>query len=208
MKTLLGLILALSIAAPAAAQEAQQLWRGLAALDRGDHATALGVLRPLAERGNAEAQAHLGEMYREGLSVPQDYAQALHWYRRSAEQGYALAQLTLGVMYNQGLGVPQDYAQAVEWYRKAAEQGDAAAQFLLGYMYKDGLGVPQDYVEAHKWLILAAARMPAEDERRANIVRLRDAVASLVTPAQMAEAQRLAREWKPSGGGVPEDSLH
>jgi hypothetical protein len=101
-------------------------------------------------------------------------------------------------MYSSGEGVPQDYAAAMTWYRKAADQGDAHAQFALGRMYGQGQGVPQDYVQAHKWVDLAAARLPApESEEREKFVKARDAFAAKMNTAQIAEAQRLAREWKP-----------
>ena len=64
-------------------------------------------------------------------------------------------------------------------------------------MYDKGLGGPQDYVQAHKWWNLAASRFDAsENEYRDQAVRNRDMVASKITPAQIAEAQKLAREWK------------
>jgi TPR repeat protein len=101
-------------------------------------------------------------------------------------------------MYYTGEGVPQDYAEAIKWYRKAAEQGDARAQFNLGNMFRTGKGVPQDYVEAHRWLNLAAANYPAsEKEKRDRAASNRDNVAAKMTPAQIAKAQKLAREWKP-----------
>ncbi len=111
---------------------------GVAAYNRGDYATALREFRPLAERGDAKAQYHLGVMYSKGEGVPQDDAKAVKWYRKAAEQGHASAQNNLGVLYFKGKGVPQDDAEAARWYRKAAEQGDAYAQYALGIMY--GLG--------------------------------------------------------------------
>ena len=93
-------------------------------------------------------------------------------------------------MYSRGEGVPQDYAEAVRWYRLAAEQGDAEAQFNLGVMYTDGKGVPQDYVLAHMWFNLSAAQGDEMARRTAMVSRR-------MTPDQIAEAQRLAREWKP-----------
>ena len=72
-----------------------------------------------------------------------------------------------------------------------AEQGHPEAPYILGVMYADGRGVPQDYVEAHMWLNLAASRLTGE--KREGAVRGRDLVAGQMTPAQFAEAQRLAR---------------
>jgi TPR repeat protein len=141
-------------------------------------------------------------MYAKGRGVPQDYAEARKWWRKAAEQGEAQAQYSLGIMYNQGKGVPQDYVEAVKWYRKAAEQGLANAQYSLGVMYALGQGVPQDFVLAYMWLNLAASRLPvAEGEEREKAVKIRDLTASKMTPYQIAEAQRLAREWKPKVEG-------
>ena len=71
-----------------------------------------------------------------------------------------------------------------------AVQGDADAQYNLGYMYYNSEGVPEDYVLAYMWFNLAAAQ-GAEDA-----VGNRDFVAGLMTPADISEAQRLAREWQ------------
>jgi hypothetical protein len=59
-------------------------------------------------------------------------------------------------------------------------------------MYYKGLGVPQDYVQAHMWWNLAAV---SELE---SAIKGRDAVAGMMTPAQLAEAQMQARAWKPT----------
>ena len=89
-----------------------------------------------------------------------------------------------------------DYAEAAKWVRLAAEQGNADAQLILGVTYGAGHGVPQDYVQAHMWSNLAASRLGAK-ERRDEAVKSRDIAALNMTPAQIAEAQKLAREWKP-----------
>ncbi len=132
---------------------------------------------------------------------------------RSAHLGWqgmvAMALLTLGLFvapaaeaqtfeeanaaYDRG-----DYAVAFEMF---SAQGDARAQRSLGNMYVRGEGVPQDYVEAHKWYNLAASRFSgSEREVRDEVMKLRDRLASGMTPAQIAEAQRLAREWRPKRG--------
>ena len=131
--------------------------------------------------------------YEDGLAAYNrgDYATALRLFPPLAEQGNALSQRELGVMFYEGKGVKQDYAKAVELFRKAAEQGDAYAQYNLGQMYDKGKGVKQDYVETHKWVSLAAA------QGLKKAIENREMVASQLTPAQMTEAQRLAREWKP-----------
>ncbi len=80
--------------------------------------------------------------------------------------------------------------------RKAAEQGHAEAQNNLGFRYANGEGVPQDYAQAHMWFNLAASRYPTGEDRDQS-VKNRDIVAERMTPAQISEAQKLAREWRP-----------
>ena len=114
-----------------------------------------------------------------------------------AEDGDALAQYNLCLLYQQGAEVPQDNTMAAKWCRRAAEQGDALAQYNLGAMYFQGEGVPQDDVLAHMWSNIAASRFPATDaEERKLAEQSRNSTASRMTPAQIADAQRLAREWK------------
>ena len=168
-----------------------------------DLAEAVKWYRKAAEQGHAEAQNSLGFMYKYGQGVPQDYAKAVKWYRKAAEQGQVQAQLTLANWsYRCGGEVPDPfcrftspvdavYTEAAKWYRLAAEQGNAVSQRSLGIMYTEGQGVPQDYVMAHKWLNLAAAQ---GGTTRDTAVKVRDAVAAKMTPAQISEAQRLARE--------------
>ena len=96
-------------------------------------------------------------------------------------------------MYYYGKGVPQDYAEAVRWWWEAAEQGNADSQFNLGWMYKEGQGVPRDSGTAYFWFNVAAATVNGEDQKKFS--EERDAVAGTLTPQQIAEAQRLAREW-------------
>ena len=121
----------------------------------------------------------------------------MKWYRLAAEQGHAevpiqpRAQVRLTVM-----GVPRDYQEAVRWFRLAAEQGDAQAQYNLGGRHAIGQGVREDYVQAHKWINLAASRTTTG---KAEYYRsMRDQLAEKMTASQIAEAQRLAREWQPT----------
>jgi len=111
-----------------------------------------------------------------------------------AERGNALAQFNLGLHYYDGRGVAQDYTEAVKWFRKAADQGYVEAMHNLGLMYAKGQGVPQDYVEAHKWSDLAASRHQP-GKKRDDSVNDRNFLAKRMTPDQIAEAQRMAREW-------------
>lgn len=166
---------------------------GMIAHDREDYATALREWQPLAEQGDALAQYHVGTLYHKGRGVPQDDVQARKWYTKAAAQGQAKAQFSLGTLYFNGEGGSKDYQQALRWFRLAANQGEALAQTKLAIMYDDGDGVPKDKVQAYKWLSLAATN----GDKPAPM--LRDLLAKEMTPAQIAEAKKLASEWKPKG---------
>ena len=107
--------------------------------------------RARAERGDADAQYHLGWANYYGSGVPQDYAEAIRWFRKSAEQGTAKAQYALGYSYFYGRGVPQDLAESTRWDRKAADQGYPQAECQLASLYYEGQAVPQDLAESIRW---------------------------------------------------------
>ena len=140
----LALVMLAACIRPAAAD-----WEtGQAAFERGDIAAAIEAWMPLAEAGDARAQAAIGSLYIHGNGVALDYAEALRWTRRAAEQGDVTGQFNMGTIYAGGLGVERDYGQAAEWFARAAKQDDAASRFNLGVLYARGLGVPKDDEEA------------------------------------------------------------
>jgi hypothetical protein len=113
VRTIVGAaLLAFVAVAPVAAASFQS---GIAAFHREDYAAAVRILGPLAEAGDARAQAILGYMFANGRGVPQNYIQSAGWYRRASEQGHPTAQYMLGLMYDKGQGVPQDYVEAYKW---------------------------------------------------------------------------------------------
>lgn len=165
---------------------------GEKAYDRGDYATALREWQPLAKQGQAVAQYHLGLLYANGQGLPKDDAQARQWYEKAAAQGHANAQANLGSLYDYGRGGPQDFKMAARWYLRSANQGNDFAQRKLGLLYERGDGVPKDYVQAYMWYKLGAAN-------GGKIGALqRDELAIRMTSDQLAEAKKLAREWKPN----------
>jgi TPR repeat protein len=125
------------------------------------------------------------------LSAPAMAGSFIDGLVKAAEQGDANIQVQLGAMYLLGQGVPQDSVKALGWYSKAAEQGHANAQYDLGLFYSEGKGVPQNNVEAYKWFTLAAGNGVLMAKQ------FRKDITPKMTPAQIAKAQRLAREWKP-----------
>ena len=117
-----------------------------------------------------------------------DFAKALREWRPLAEQGDASAQFYLGLSYENGDGVPRDYAIARQWYEKSAAQGDEKAQLYLGLQSAFGQGGPVDLVQAHMWYSLAA------ENGHLGAAVYRTDLAKQMTPAQIAEAQKRARE--------------
>ena len=87
-----------------------------------------------------------------------------------------------------------DFGEALKWYRLAANQGVPQAQLVLGAAYAVGRGLPTDFIQAHLWLSLAIPNCSGEDKKK-GIAALK-IVSSHLTDRQLAEAQRLASEWK------------
>ena len=164
LSSAMTLVLVLSSAGLAVADDTSDLQVAREAEERSDYAAEERLLRPLAEQGNADAQFMLASLY-----------------------------------FN-GEGAAERYDEAVSWYLKAADRGNARAQEKLGLIYREGLRVPHDYVQAHKWLSLSAAR------EKPGVAHLRVAqelrtTSTQMTPPQIIEARKLAREWAPAATG-------
>lgn len=144
-----------------------------------------------AQHGLAVAQFSLGSMYESGEGVPLDLNEAVRWYREAAELGESMAQYNLGLLYAAGKGVKKNLAEARRWMHRSAEQGEARAYHNLGVLYLNGLGGPRDYLQAYVWLSLSAVNGDTED------AKLRDELETAMTSSQIADAKKLAREWKP-----------
>ena len=160
----------------------------------------LALHLPRRDQGHAVARYTIGSMYANGAGVAKDEAEAIKWYRRAAENGHAGAQFNLGTIYGEGRGAQKNDVEAIKWYRLAAEQGDASAQLILGLMYRGGEGVPQDYVSAHMWFNLSAAHGDQE------AAEMRNSLEKQMSAPQIADAQKLAREWKPQKPQQPSRS--
>ena len=124
-----------------------------------------------------------------------DFQRAVATLTPLALRGNVEAQAMLGYLYENGFGAPQAYDAAADLYTQAAVAGNPFAQAMLGLMYDKGHGVPLDVVTAYKWMNLAAAR--ANRRQRDYYLRLRNAIASKMSPDQIAEGQFLAVNWVP-----------
>ncbi len=145
-----------------------------------------------------QAQLKLAQMYAKGEGVSRDAVQSFLWYRKAAfNDGVgSSAWVILGNLYAKGEGVQKSAGEAAFWYHKAAEESlvpNAEAQRALGSMYAEGAGVPKDTLLAYMWWNLAAASGNESAKKK------RDDLETRLTPEQIAEAQKLSRDWKPKG---------
>jgi uncharacterized protein len=134
-----------------------------------------------------------------------DYVRAARDLSLLAERGNPKALGLLGFMYEHGFGAPQAYDAAADLYTQGAALGNPFAQARLGLMYDKGHGVPRDFILAYKWLNLAAAH--ARGHEREAYARFRDAVASKMSPDEIAVGQRLALNWAPVAFAAPVQAL-
>ena len=170
--------------------------RAAAAFDKGDYATAIRELQPLAAKGDPRSQYAMGVMAENGFGMPKDLSLAAGWYRKAAEQGNTDAQFNLGAMYEHGIGMPVNYAQAARWYRPAAAAGDIDALSNLGVLYEKGAGVPQDKVLALALYNVAAAFDP---DRNSTAAGNRQGLANRMPLEDVKKSLALTEQWLKPG---------
>jgi TPR repeat protein len=179
-----------------------------------DNAEAANWFRRAADQDFMPAQNNLGDIYVMGPGAP-NYGEAIKWFRLAAEQDSPYAQNIIGIAYEHGLFVKQSDADAFSWYRRAANKVYDSGQLTLMHgpqydlaaMYASGRGVSKDNVQAYMWFTLAARlgdtgspESPGGTLFRASketALEQRDKLAALMTGAEIAEGERLAREWSP-----------
>lgn len=167
-------------------------------IDVRDTVTRIDELRPVAEQGTAEEQYNLGVQHENAL--PRDHREAVRWYRMAAMQRHAGAFYRLCALSDMGRGLPQDYQEALRWCRLAADHRHGAAMFLIATYYEKAREVPKDVVQAYQWYNLAAS-----NGHEAG-AKWRDRLARDMTPTQIAQAQFLARNWKPKTEEPPHEN--
>ena len=178
MKALLGILVALPIAAFAGQYE-----DGLRHLERRSYEKAATAFRAAAADGNAAAERQLGFMHYRGTGIEQNTTRAVSWFEKAARHGDLESQVNLGQMYENGLSVAQDEVKSAYWFRLAAEQGDRRAQLRFGEIAFMGSGVVRDRAEAVKWWHLATE---PEDELSRQLRRMiQSTIAKL--PAEVVE---------------------
>ena len=158
-------------------------------VDVRDTVSRIDELQSAAEQGSVEDQYNLGMRYENAL--PKDHREAVRWYRMAATQRHVGAFYRLCVLSDIGRGMPQDYQEALRWCRLAADQGHGPAMFLIATYHEKARGVTKDAVQAYQWYNLAAAHGHEDG------AKWRDRLATNMTPTQIAQAQFLARNWRP-----------
>src|SRR5690348_18052621 len=134
---------------------AQSVRAGIDAWQRSDYAGAVTIWRPLAEKGDADAQFNLGQAYRLGRGVPINLAAAKTWFERAANQGHVDAQTTLGLLLFQN----GDQAEGLKWLKKAADQGEPRALLVYGTALVNGDSVTQDPVLGYAFVKIGRAHV-------------------------------------------------
>lgn len=142
------------IAFVAAPLSAQSVKAGIDAWQRADYSGAVAIWRPLADKGDADAEFNLGQAYRLGRGVPTNLAVAKTWFERAANQSHVDAETTLGLLLFQNGA----QSEGLNWLKKAALQGEPRALLVYGTALVNGDGVTQDPVLGYAYVSRAAAQ--------------------------------------------------
>ena len=147
-----------------------------------------------AKAGVPNAMNALGVVFSDGKIVQKDEAKAQQWFMQAASLGFLEAYNNLGLRSAQCICRPADPFDAIEWFKLAAEQGYAEAQQNLGIMIVNtgqAAKDPKKASEAYMWLTLAGRQGDVEAQAaRARFMQT-------MTPAQIAEGDRMVSAWKP-----------
>src|SRR6185437_5939484 len=182
------LVAAACIALLSAPVSAQSVKAGIEAWQRSDYAEAVAIWRPLAEKGDADAQFNLGQAYRLGRGVPLNLGAAQTWFERAANSGHLDAETTLGLLLFQN----GDRAAGLKWLRRAAEQNEPRAMLVYGTALYNGDAVTQDRLLGYSFISRAAAAgLPPAKDTLAQVDQL-------MSPADREKALKLASSI-PSG---------
>ena len=157
----------------------------------GNDALAARWLGRASDQGDAVAQNALGALYQNGRGVGADLAKATHLYEAAAAQGNRHAMSNLAVLYAGASDKMKDFTEAARWFQRSASLGYVDAQFNLAVLYERGDGVPQSLLDAYKWYTIAAASGDAVAKTRA------DAIATQISPDELAAAQKAVGDFKP-----------
>jgi len=193
-----------SLATPVSAQSVKA---GIEAWQKSDYSAAVAIWRPLAEKGDADAQFNLGQAYRLGRGVPINLAAAQSWFERAADRGHVDAQTTLGLLLFQN----GNHTGGLRWLKVASDEGEPRAMLVYGTALFNGDGVPQDPILGYAFVSRAAAQglqaakdtlgqldqiMSVEDRKKGVALALSKAKAS-PAPVSKSPATKAAKVAAP-----------
>ena len=191
------LIAAMLLGAGVSQATAQSVRAGIDAWQHADYGRAVGIWRPLAERGDADAAFNLGQAYRLGRGVPTNLAAAKTWFERAAATGHVDAQTTLGLMLFEN----RDRVGGIRWLKASAEKGEPRALLVYGTALFNGDGVKQDPILGYALVSRAAAQglAPAQAtlEQLNQILPLEQRKKAILIAMAKAKAAPPPRSKKP-----------
>lgn len=181
---------ALALFAPVAARA--DVKAGVDAWQAGNYAAAIKEWRPLADKGDADAQFNMGQAYKMGRGVPANIKIAGGWFQKAAAQGHEHAQTNYGIiLYDTG-----NRAAALPWLKKAADRGDPRAQYALAVELTNGQIIGQDFTRAYALMTRSAAQgMPAA---AASLTKME----TFIPLPQRQKGIALARQMERGGGAM------
>jgi hypothetical protein len=181
------LVAAAILIASAGPLSAQSVKAGIDAWQRSDYAGAVAIWRPLADKGDADAEFNLGQAYRLGRGVATNLSAAKTWFDRAANQGHLDAETTLGLLLFQN----NEQADGLKWLKKAAERGEPRALLVYGTALVNGDSVTQDPVLGYAYVSRAAAQglAPAKEtlDQLDQILPIADRKRGVQIASQMAK---------------------
>lgn len=201
------LVVAILSALASAPLCAQTVKAGIDAWQRADYGTATAIWRPLAERGDPDAEFNLGQAYRLGRGVPINLGLAKSWFEKAADAGHLDAETTLGLLLFQN----GQQADGIRWLRRAADQGEPRALLVYGTALYNGDGVTRDRLLGYAFVSRSAEQglKPAKDTleqldglmsetEKKKAMLLAEAKPRPLFPSAREEKTRLAERSKPT----------
>ena len=167
-----------------------------------DKVEAARWLKRAADQGLAEAQQDLGLCFANGDGVERSDVEAANWYRKAGTQGLPDAQCALGTCYLEGTGVPKDIpkgSSGFRWRLSRALRPRKRSWAVVIPRAKASPRIPCKLTNGSTW---RQAGGDVGDDARVDLAMTE----RFLTPEQVAEGQRLAREFKPHKGPAPSHS--
>ena len=164
---------------------ANELEKGMFALEMEDYDRAIYYLSFEAAQGNPIAQYNLGLMYKNGVGVKIDKNEAVGWFILASNNGHMLGKYALGLAYYHGSGVRTNFQKSMNLFLDASYMGHPASQINVGNMYYYGQSVGKNYPKAHMWWSLAKEKGVEAAFNNLTMIE------NIMSKSQLSEAEKL-----------------